>query len=207
MKGTDKENWLLAKKGETFVQLGKYDLAIEIFSSIQDPSAWVLAHLGKAYQLNQSPDQAIDCFRKATAKQENYSWAYANWGETLRLMGREYKPEAREKFDIAIKYAPKYIWAIAHRGASYDFTNPNELQPGLDDFDRAIALYDKYAWAIAFRSATLFLLNREREAYMELLLAISLDPTIFSDDDTIKQLRIFVDTGEWVLTKAELQLR
>jgi tetratricopeptide (TPR) repeat protein len=207
MTGTHKENWVLAQKGETFLQAGKYDLAIEIFSSIKNPSAWVLAHLGKAYQLNQSPDQAIDCFRKATAKQENYSWAYANWGETLRLIGREYKPEAREKFDIAIQYAPKYIWAIAHRGASYDFTDPQQLHPALHDFDKAIALYDEYAWAIAFRSATLFLLHREREAYMELLRAARLDPTIFSDDDTIKQLRIFVDTGEWVLTKAELRLR
>jgi tetratricopeptide (TPR) repeat protein len=121
------EIWELTQKGENFFQLGDYQKAIEIFSNIieKEPSAWVYAHLGEAYRLNGSPDEAIDNFRQATELKKDYAWAYAHWGETLRLRGKDYKPAARELFTKALEINPNYIWAIAHRGTSYYLHNPS----------------------------------------------------------------------------------
>ncbi|WP_017718862.1 tetratricopeptide repeat protein [Kamptonema formosum] len=184
----------LTHEGETFLQVGNYDKAIDCFTAVieKKPSAWVYAHRGEAYRLQASFNNALDDFEKAIelsgGANSKYAWAYAHKGETLRVMGGPSKKKALTDFTRAVEINPKYAWAYAHRGGSHDLYNQSELEPALEDFDKAILLYPKYAWAFAFRSAVYLFLGEGDRAYYDLLHAISLDNTIVRDP-IIRQLK------------------
>ncbi|RKZ79346.1 MAG: hypothetical protein DRR19_25095 [Candidatus Parabeggiatoa sp. nov. 1] len=173
----------LRQQANTFLLAGEYQAAEECFTKLinKNPSCWAYAHRGEARcYLHCFPDALAD-FQKAVNQSDgtprNYAWAYAHWGYTLHQT-LQYQ-EAREKLNEAVRLDPNYAWAYAHRGATYIiWQGSSELDLALADFNKAIELFKGYAWAYAWRSVIHLHKKQCTEAYMDLLTAMTLDPTI-----------------------------
>lgn len=203
-----------AQQGETFRLMGNYAEAAKAFRtalSYDETYSWALAHLAATLRAQNEYSEALHLFDQLFERpgNERYAWAYAQRGETYRLLGTQRYtsdlPQAIHLFERSIQDHDRatqlhegYAWAYAHRGATYrelgyyyEHTYANQqgdpirateyYEKAHVDFSRAIALNDSYAWAYAYRSVACRCLKRFDEAISDLQHALLLDPKIFFD--------------------------
>ena len=132
----NREDWGKAQRAETLRLSKAYEQAIEIFNQLQKQypdNAWINAHLGAIYCQLMDYRQAEEYLREAIGKNNRYSWAYAQLGETYRLRAiteNEGVKNTTPYIDLAIEHFKKalndettenssYAWALAHLGATY----------------------------------------------------------------------------------------
>lgn len=181
----------LAQQGETFRLMGKYDLAIDYFQralKLKPNYAWVHAHLGASYrdQGKGDFDEASKALDKAIELDPKYAWAHANLG-LLNIKEGKYKT-AEVSFQKAIAIDNNYAWAYAHLGqACYLQNTLNKLEEAQNYLSTAITCNSQYAYAYALRSAVFWHLEHYKDAIFDILTAIQIDNTIYSQD-TAKRL-------------------
>jgi hypothetical protein len=145
----DIKDMMLAQQAETLRLSGAYAQALEIFADLQkqgkyQQNAWVNAHLGATYCKLMDYNKAEKYLKLATGEStvNKYFWAYAQLGETYRLLAiteNDYKKRKQHIDD-----------AIANFKKALDL---NDKVPGLNEDDDKKLEESKYAWALAHLGA------------------------------------------------------
>ena len=126
---------LLNIQGESYAQLGQFDLAIEIYNKLvsANPSdADRLFNLGLAFQKKGDITQAIENYAEAIKNRPNHAQAYCNMSAAQKTKGNV--NDAINSIKRALQIDPAL--AKAHN-------NLGNLQRTKNDFDGAIASYKK----------------------------------------------------------------
>jgi tetratricopeptide (TPR) repeat protein len=139
----------IAKRGETYRQMGRYAEALADFTraiELDEKYAWAIANRGITYRQMGRYAEALADFTCAIALDEKDARAFASRGETHRIMG-DYE-KALADFDRAIELDENLDYALAFRGdlhrrqhtydsAIRDLSRAIELDPGQDSFPRS----------------------------------------------------------------------
>jgi len=166
---------VLARRGETYRLLGKYEEALADFHravELNSDDAWALALRGESYRLMGKYEEALSSLNRAIELQPDYAWALTSRGATYRLMGRYEK--ALADLNQAIGLNSDYAWALTHRGATYRLMG--RYEEALADLNRAVELSPDYVRALAHRGATYRLMGRYEDALADFNRAIALKP-------------------------------
>ncbi|WP_254563712.1 tetratricopeptide repeat protein [Oscillatoria sp. HE19RPO] len=189
----------LAQQGETFRLMGKYDLAIDYFQralELKPNYAWVHAHLGASYRDSKRANNfnnASAALGKAIKLDPNYAWAHANLG-LVNIKQHDY-PEAEKCFQQAISIDNNYAWAYAHLGqACYLQDTDPKLEEAQNHLSTAIRCNSEYAYAYALRSAVFSRMKKYENAVFDILTAIQIDNTIYSQDTAKRVLNELLAT-------------
>src|SRR5215471_18166673 len=136
----------LMSQGQTDINNGDYDRAIEAFSDAMrlDPkSALAFTNRGVAYERRGDMDRAIADFSEAIRLDPNYALASSNRGIAYARKGDN--DRAIADYNEAIRLDPKNALAFADRGIAYGKKGDNDR--AIADFNEAIRLDPNHALA------------------------------------------------------------